>query len=573
MRGFYLNNIKPLLKELPDLANSFIKRRLLMGVLAYITTLILLRFKLYILSTVFFIIIISLIFLIKISYVRETIIYILVFFIIGCLVMGIATHDTYEKIADGQRIRLSGKVIDKEEFDQLIRYTISLDELYFSCFLYTEDEAFIGDDLIFSGVKESFSSALNDGQFDEAAYYLTKNVRFLINDGKIEAINNSKFSLSGALRKARMYISKRIDELDLKNGAIIKGILLGDKSDIDEYEKFLYQRGGISHILSISGLHATNLSMIICFVLEKIRIRRDVSGLIASIFLGFYSVFAGFSASVVRAVIMFAMAKLSAYKGRGYDIPTTLALSFFIYSLIYPFSIFSQGAVLSYSACIVIWVYSNLYKKMHIYRHEGRLKKLFINKIYRPFSLSLFFSISTLPIVLFFFYSISWLSVLINLYVIPMMSFVFIFGIMFIALIFVNNFLAVCAACLCDFIISGFTFLTELSVKSLNSVAVIGKPSLPKIIFYYFVLLIILFLLDKIRHRAILMTIMIFPIFVLIYKSPNASLTMLDVDQGDCFVISTEEGEVYMVDCGSSGKKEVFKYIVEPYLMANGIKK
>lgn len=55
---------------------------------------------------------------------------------------------------------------------------------------------------------------------------------------------------------------------NLENGGIIQGILLGNKNDINDDIKSLYQMNGISHILAISGLH---ISLIGLFVYSLIR--------------------------------------------------------------------------------------------------------------------------------------------------------------------------------------------------------------------------------------------------------------------------------------------------------------
>ena len=55
-------------------------------------------------------------------------------------------------------------------------------------------------------------------------------------------------------------------------------------------------------------------------------------------------------------------------------------------------------------------------------------------------------------------------------------------------------------------------------------------------------------------------------------RSPaENSVTFLDVGQGDCILLRTASGEVYLFDCGSSSRKNIGKYILVPCLKYNGI--
>ncbi|HBA48081.1 MAG TPA: hypothetical protein DCZ91_09855 [Lachnospiraceae bacterium] len=56
-----------------------------------------------------------------------------------------------------------------------------------------------------------------------------------------------------------------------------------------------------------------------------------------------------------------------------------------------------------------------------------------------------------------------------------------------------------------------------------------------------------------------------------IHPPAENSVTFLDVGQGDCILLRTASGEVYLFDCGSSSRKNIGKYIMIPFLKYNGI--
>lgn len=93
--------------------------------------------------------------------------------------------------------------------------------------------------------------------------------------------------------------------LPTEKSAILKAMVTGDKDDIDNITRELYAQAGITHILAISGLHISIISLFLYAFLEKfLKWNKRNCSLIVLLCLVFYLFFAGFSASAVRAVIM-----------------------------------------------------------------------------------------------------------------------------------------------------------------------------------------------------------------------------------------------------------------------------
>lgn len=120
-----------------------------------------------------------------------------------------------------------------------------------------------------------------------------------------------------AARRVQHTLSGRIDFLGLERdeGAVVKAMLLGERSDIDPSLRKAYSRSGASHILAISGLHVGIVAMVVwwlCWLLP-IAGRRGhiVRNLIASLVMILYAVICGLSPSVVRATLMFVVAQMA----------------------------------------------------------------------------------------------------------------------------------------------------------------------------------------------------------------------------------------------------------------------
>ena len=63
------------------------------------------------------------------------------------------------------------------------------------------------------------------------------------------------------------------------------------------------------------------------------------------------------------------------------------------------------------------------------------------------------------------------------------------------------------------------------------------------------------------------------PLCILLLRTGDGfQVTMLDVGQGDCIHIRSGDGKDYLIDGGSSTKKEIMKYQMLPYLKFMGVR-
>ena len=98
------------------------------------------------------------------------------------------------------------------------------------------------------------------------------------------------------------------------------------------------------------------------------------------------------------------------------------------------------------------------------------------------------------------------------------------------------------------------------------------EPLSPGAMFMYYMLLIILTVSVKQKkhlHQFVITIILMCVLFI--SRSPDFSVWLLDVGQGDCNVIFTRKGNCYIIDCGSTSKYNVGKKILIPFLKYHGI--
>jgi ComEC/Rec2-related protein len=164
----------------------------------------------------------------------------------------------------------------------------------------------------------------------------------------------------------RESIGRRIDSLFPRSAALARAFLLGDRSQLSDEDRRDYNQSGAGHLLAISGMHVSVLAGFIAYLLDRILGRRGSYVLTLAILL-IYGTLIGFSASLTRAILMFAIYKLAPLIGRSSDAPSRIAAAMLIYLLLRPIAILEAGFILSYGASAGILLLSApLSRLMHI---------------------------------------------------------------------------------------------------------------------------------------------------------------------------------------------------------------
>lgn len=179
--------------------------------------------------------------------------------------------------------------------------------------------------------------------------------------------DESKFSLIRIIDAFRINIQKSLrryhfteDEL-----AVMNALLLGQRQEISKELSDNYSKAGAIHILAVSGLHVGIILLILSFLLkplERVNKGKLIKLVLVILFLWFFAVLAGMSASVTRAVTMFSAIALGKFFNKRNAVEHSLIFSMFIILLWKPLFLFDVGFQLSYTAVFgIIWVQPVLY--------------------------------------------------------------------------------------------------------------------------------------------------------------------------------------------------------------------
>lgn len=450
----------------------------------------------------------------------------------------------------------------------------------------------LGNRVSVSGKLSLFTSPTNPGQFDERFYHKLQNIDYRMMAMELKVLQFNVNYCAQGLYLLRNRMKEVYNSLGENTASVLNAMLLGDTKNLEPEIKELYQAAGISHVISISGMHITLLGMAI-FSLVAMLLGRKWATATAVLFILFYGILTGFSVSTNRAVVMMIIFLGAGMVGRTYDLLSAISLSALLILLQEPMQIYNTGFLLSYGAILGIglsypilisavpveeWKKREEVKTLSISSRSLRyLCRLRTNSQCKLVKLLMFqFAVQSIlyPILLVSFYRIPTYSCLMNLLVVPMMDYVIIFGLPagFLGCFFlpIGRFFLASPHYIIEFCnrICGLTYYLPLYYY------VVGKPTQMELYLYAILIILGLLLVGKGKRAGIL--IILLGMVVLVIPWPNKGMltvTALDVGQGDCYVLKTPNEHVYLIDGGSSDVSEVGTYRILPFLYSSGISK
>ena len=230
---------------------------------------------------------------------------------------------------------------------------------------------------------------------------------------ELEDIKSTKIE-DNFLEKYLQTLFNRAEE-DYSYGTknINRAILLGDNTRIKKDLKDKIRYIGLSHIFAMSGLHIALVIAIFYFIFKKTIKNKKLIEVLLLISITLYYISVKESPSFTRAYIMAIVYLLGKLFYEKVDLGKTLFISAIVSILINPTVIFSVSFQLSYGAMIaIIYIFPYIrkinYKKLKILDYI-----LFTTTI----------QIFLMPITVYYFNTIQFLSVISNLILLPLASF------------------------------------------------------------------------------------------------------------------------------------------------------
>ena len=296
-------------------------------------------------------------------------------------------------------------------------------------------------------------------------------------------------------------------------------------------------------------------------LLKKVRAPNVVNIILTIGIMYCYGTMTGMGVSMLRAYIMFGIHLCAKLIGRTYDLLTAVTVAALVVLVQQPLYIQHSGFLFSFGAICGIGIFLPA-AEQNLFGHS-RLERALMSGI------AIF--MSTLPVYLCFYYEFPPYSVLLNLIVIPCMTFVLVGGLITLGAAACFLPLGTVAAYPVHLLLVFYEKCCNICLRLPDSKWITGSPK-PWQVVVFLGILLGLVAWNRRLPKLCFRQGMLCALLVLSIKLPQGlQITMVDVGQGDCIYLTEDSGIHMLIDGGSSDKSDVAKYQMMPYLKHEGV--
>lgn len=430
---------------------------------------------------------------------------------------------------------LKGKrlVLEVEAKEKLIVYYDYGDKIL--------DNLSYGDKVSIKGSLSIPSSTTIFNTFDYRKYLYNKKIYYTVLATSIDKIENNK----NYLYTIKNILYDRVS--NFKSSLYIKTLLFGDNS-LSNKVRESYRVNGISHLFAISGMHINFIVSVMYLYLNKLTYNKKIKYIILDVFLILYLLLAG-SSSLFRCVIMNILFSINFIFKFGIKKMDIVLFTLVICIIINPFIIYDIGFIYSYVISFFLILFSDRIRKQ--------------NRTIKVIYVTLLSFLVSFPITVYNSFEVNFLSLFINILMVPIVS----------SILLPLSLLTLIFPIFDDILYFATIKLEEFSLllSSVNFMKIVlCKPNVFLIILYYVIIVIIL---KRYKYFYLFIILVIFHSMIP-YFNGNLEVTMLDVGQGDCFLIRFPHNRgTILIDTGKSyDNYSKMKREIIPYIKSLGIR-
>jgi competence protein ComEC len=477
---------------------------------------------------------------------------------------------------DQEKISLKVKVKEIEQKDHNIRTKgLILVNTYLGNCPYE-----YGDILKIKGKLEKPIGRKKFGEFDYELYLARERIFTYLNiwaEKDIQKIGEEKsnyfilFSLS-----VRNKIKKIIEQtLQEPYNYLLLGMLLGEKNLISPEIKEIFTEAGIMHILAVSGLNVGIIAAALFIFLNFLKLPKKLKLTILILFLIIYASITGYQPSILRATIMFLLLIGGKLINRNRNLFLSLFLAAFLILLLNPLVLYDAGFLLSFTVTFFLIYLSPILQE--------QFSKVLV-WIKDPLSISIASWIGIFPLSAYFFNKVSIISIVVNIFIVPLTGIATILGFITFFIGLVSIPLAYIIANINFFVLKMIILISKYFSLLPFSFIYTAQPSIFVIFLYY----IMIFLAIEIYYKKIfrpkmkikatiliLSTVLVVIIVQVFSPLDNLKVNFINVGEGDCILIEAPKKYNILIDGGGTPLStfDVGGKVVIPYLRRIGINK
>lgn len=467
----------------------------------------------------------------------------------------------------GKEVQVNGVIVSKEDNEYLLKNVyIDGEKVKGKIKVRSNNEYNILEEVSAKVVLDLPSESMNFGAFNYRQYLYSKNILSVGQEVQQQNKIGIKLSLieQGSIR-IREYIVKVIDEEYPKNEAqILKAILIGESSTLEDDIKEFYQKAGIIHVLVVSGAHIALIIVSLKVLLDKMKFSKRWHNFVLIFLIIIYVYITGAGESIVRAGVVSIIALMAGILGRQNDNITTIFFSAGILALINPMMIYSVGFQLSFAGALGIVVFNNRIKEVLTFLPKS---------VSEAVSVTISAQLLVLPITAYHFNSVNLIGVISSLVVMPIINLIMPLG--FVGIVPIIR----------EVIVKANYFLINLLFECTKIFAyvnvfeiTVATPKIFYIVIYYVALFVALLDVDKKSQKFKWIAIVCIGFFILYgISDKNLEINFLYVGHGDSIFIVTPKGKTILIDTGDNylykdKEYNMAKKNVVPFILDKGYK-
>ncbi len=470
---------------------------------------------------------------------------------------------TYRKITafDGTTGSFSGKVCDISTHDkgfatyvlngkingfQKAKITVFCDEL----------DVEYGDivsieNCVFSEISDDFLYSLKNYYRSEKIFLeAEKPENISVEHKNSDKIKNSLMNFrSGIISKFRIILGKDC-------GNFLAGMVFGEKSELDGNIKTSLYKTGIGHILAVSGLHISVLSIAVSGLLRALRVNKYVNFIIVNIFMVLMTIMAEFPVSAVRAVIMAEFLYISRLIFLQSDTLTSLSWASLLICVVNPFAVYSSGFILSLAGAFGAGVFAPFMTK-------NLPKDSVFQRTFNTICFGVCTLLAVLPVGILFFGEMSLLAPILGVILIPLCTVSMLLGVMFTLTAGIFPFLLFPSGSILKIVMAISEFVADIKIFQIHA-----DDSFASIIILVSSLPLVYGFVKRNRKSvsvAVSLSILTISVLSPVYRiltEKNEKIAVLRKD-GDTAIVAISENSCVVIDMGgnNTSARYVGKYI------------
>ena len=288
----------------------------------------------------------------------------------------------------------------------------------------------IGDRYIIRGTVKGFTYYEQSGALSMKTRHINDGLQGNLYQGTIEGayvvektlsiwLVDAWYTIGAYLDKVHHWVAQQFEEnLDPSISILGSSLVLGGQyTMLPETMVKLFSETGLIHILSVSGSHIALLFLIISTLLQRLQLRKGVEFSITCTLILLYCTIVGWSPPVLRSAMMGLLSGYVVMHGGTYRALHALLLSALCLLLWKPLFAVDISFVLSFGSTLgIIGLYPYVYRLFPP------------NPISKGIALCISAQVLIFPVELYYFHILSFLSILSNLIVGPLLDIAIIVG-------------------------------------------------------------------------------------------------------------------------------------------------